>query len=254
VPAGDAPVEFTPPLRNGAASSAGSSAAHSSSAGQDGDSAKLECRYIVIEWQSAAFSDKGAFDKEKVNNDEASNSGVGCGRKPAGAVAGGGGVELRSCLDLFSREETLDADNVWYCPRCKDFRQATKKIQFWSLPPVLVLQIKRFSAQGMWRRKNETNVNFPFHLDLGSYVLHPAEDGDEYELISVSNHYGNTGGGHYTAFAKHSDVWHEFNDSSTTVVEADKVITPAAYVLMYAKRTVMKSKAPDEPVAMVEEP
>ena len=88
------------------------------------------------------------------------------------------------------------------------------------------------------------------------YVLHPAEDGDEYELIGVSNHYGSTGGGHYTAFAKHSGSWHEFNDSTTSSVEPDAVITPAAYVLFYAKRSVLGSSAPaaEDPMPMVEEP
>jgi len=26
-----------------------------------------------------------------------------------------------------------------------------------------------------------------------------------YDLVAVSNHFGSTGGGHYTAFAKHSE-------------------------------------------------
>jgi len=192
----------------------------------------------MIEWQSGAFSSRGRYDDKKVN-DEA-NKGVGCGRKAVGTKAGGAGVSLRACLDLFSREETLDADNAWYCPRCKEHREATKKIQFWSLPSVLVLQIKRFSAQGMWRRKNETRVDFPFELDLSPYALHRSANGDEYDLVAVSNHFGSTGGGHYTAFAKHSltDTWYEFNDSSTSRTEPEAVVTPAAYVLVYMKRGV----------------
>ena len=59
-----------------------------------------------------------------------------------------------------------------------------------------------------------------------------------YELTAVSNHYGSTGGGHYTAFAKHSDSgqWYKFDDSHTSAVEAKDVVTPAAYVLIYARR------------------
>ena len=64
---------------------------------------------------------------------------------------------------------------------------------------------------------------------LSEDVNHQFAGGDEYELIGVSNHYGNTGGGHYTAFAKHADSWHEFNDSNTSSVEPDAVITPAAF-------------------------
>jgi ubiquitin carboxyl-terminal hydrolase 4/11/15 len=39
------------------------------------------------------------------------------------------GVDLLQCLELFSREETLDADNAWYCPQCKEHREASKKIE-----------------------------------------------------------------------------------------------------------------------------
>ena len=154
---------------------------------------------------------------------------------------------MRQCLELFSREETLDADNAWYCPQCKAHREARKKIQFWSLPDVLVLQLKRFSAQGMWRRKNDTPVDFPFHIDLAPHVLHPSArnaDGTTtgaymYDLVACSNHYGSTGGGHYTAYANNnlSDSWYKFDDSHTsTVEEPSAIVTPAAYVLFYLRR------------------
>ena len=55
--------------------------------------------------------------------DEAERSGIGCGRTPIGERSEGNGgapnVQLRACLELFSREETLDAENAWYCDRCK---------------------------------------------------------------------------------------------------------------------------------------
>ena len=59
-----------------------------------------------------------------------------------------------------------------------------------------------------------------------------------YDLQAVSNHYGSTGGGHYTAFARHSESgqWHKFDDSHTAAVEPKDVCTPAAYVLIYVRR------------------
>ena len=116
---------------------------------------------------------------------------------------------------------------------------------------MLVVHLKRFSAQGMWRRKNDTPVDFPFEIDLSPYCLacHDAANGGAaggraapdplwYDLIAVSNHYGSTGGGHYTAFAKHSESgqWHKFDDSHTAAVEPKDVVTPAAYVLFYVRR------------------
>ena len=120
--------------------------------------------------------------------------------------------------------------------------------QFWSLPDVLVMQLKRFSAQGMWRRKNDTPVRFPLELDLAAHVMHPSARGGAngsttnaylYDLIACSNHYGSTGGGHYTAFAKNSlsGDWYKFDDSHTSLVEdVSSIITPAAYVLIYMRR------------------
>jgi ubiquitin carboxyl-terminal hydrolase 4/11/15 len=34
---------------------------------------------------------------------------------------------------------------MWYCPTCKEHRQATKKLELWRVPEVLVVHLKRFS-------------------------------------------------------------------------------------------------------------
>ena len=261
VPYTDEPCEFAAPGRGGGSSySPGST--YGSLGGGASTEAKLESRHIVLEWMAPAFSARGHYDRAKVEADEADKSGIGCGRTPAGErgpAAGSNGVELTACLELFSREETLDAENAWYCDRCKDFREATKKLQIWSLPSILVVHLKRFSAQGMWRRKNDQPVDFPFEIDLAPYCLEcqqPNGNGNGnghtapvmYDLMSVSNHYGSTGGGHYTAFARHSDSgqWHKFDDSHTGAVEPKDVVTPAAYVLMYGRRGGSKPRASPE--------
>jgi hypothetical protein len=245
--ASDEACEFATPGRGGSTYYSSSTASTSSSAT---DEAKLESRMLVLEWQAAAFGEGGAYKRDKVEKDEADKFGVVCGQTPAGERGAAGGVELEQCLEKFSEEEALDAENTWYCDKCKEHRQATKKLQIWSLPPVLVLHIKRFSAQGMWRRKNDTPVNFPYTIDLRPFVLHFPDDVDTtYELQAVSNHYGSTGGGHYTAFAKHSEtkVWHKFDDSHTAVVDAKDVVTAAAYVLIYVRRGFhMDSRASPE--------
>ena len=56
--------------------------------------------------------------------------GIQAGHKPPSEKNGAAvGVDLLQCLELFSREETLDADNAWYCPQCKEHREACKKIE-----------------------------------------------------------------------------------------------------------------------------
>ena len=36
---------------------------------------------------------------------------------------------IPQCLEEFMAEETLSSDNLWRCPRCKDFRQASKRFE-----------------------------------------------------------------------------------------------------------------------------
>ena len=69
-----------------------------------------------------------------------------------------------------------------------------------------------------------------------------------YELCGVVEHAGSFKGGHYTAFAKHSESgqWHKFDDSHTGAVEPKDVVTPAAYVLMYGRRGGSKPRASPE--------
>ena len=38
------------------------------------------------------------------------------------------GITLDDCLNEFGKEETLSENNAWYCPKCKEHRQAQKKI------------------------------------------------------------------------------------------------------------------------------
>ncbi|KAG5255304.1 ubiquitin carboxyl-terminal hydrolase family protein [Salix suchowensis] len=152
-------------------------------------------------------------------------------------------VSLFSCLEAFLTEEPLGPDDMWYCPSCKEHRQATKKLDLWMLPDVLVFHLKRFSYSRYLKNKLDTFVDFPIHnLDLSKYLK---KDGQShtYELFAISNHYGGLGGGHYTAFAKLIDEnrWYSFDDSRVSPVNEADIKTSAAYVLFY-KRVMTKSK------------
>lgn len=47
-------------------------------------------------------------------------------------------ISLDSCLKAFTSEEELGEDELYYCSKCKTHRLATKKLDLWRLPPVLV--------------------------------------------------------------------------------------------------------------------
>lgn len=46
-----------------------------------------------------------------------------------------------------------------YCSRCKEFHNASKKMDVWRLPPILAIQLKRFQYTQYSRRKLRNNVH-----------------------------------------------------------------------------------------------
>ncbi|KAI0439249.1 hypothetical protein F4803DRAFT_52004 [Xylaria telfairii] len=135
------------------------------------------------------------------------------------------GLTLDECLDEFERDEVLSEQDMWYCPRCKEHRRASKKLDLWKTPDILVIHLKRFSSSGYRRDKLETLVEFPTeNLDITSRVFQKEEGKQEkYDLIGVDCHYGGLGGGHYTAYAKNfiDGQWYSYN----------------AYMLFYRRRS-----------------
>lgn len=149
---------------------------------------------------------------------------------------------LSDCLLHFSNEEKMTGDSRWFCPRCKQKREATKRIVVWRLPQVLIIHLKRFHYQGIWRNKISTNVSFPLvNLDMSRYLSGPRScDGNintTYNLFAVCNHYGTLDGGHYTAYCKNmaSRSWYKFDDCEVSEISPSSIQSPAAYLLFYAK-------------------
>ncbi|KAJ3415870.1 CSN-associated deubiquitinating enzyme Ubp12 [Chytridiales sp. JEL 0842] len=168
-------------------------------------------------------------------------------------------ITLQDCLNEFMKEEIMGDDDTWYCPRCKEHKKIKKKLDIWSVPETLVFHLKRFSNTGRGFRSMSANkidalVDAPINgLDLTDLILgrkhaiqHKVDgadaDGDDrliYDLYAVSNHFGGLGGGHYTAYAKNGldNQWYNFDDSHVSKTSEDSVMTPAAYLLFYQRRT-----------------
>ncbi|CAF4593958.1 unnamed protein product [Rotaria socialis] len=147
---------------------------------------------------------------------------------------------LLDCFKHFTKKEVLSDDDLWYCTKCTELKKATKKIDLWLLPKVLIVQLTRFSQTGDSWNKNDLLIDCPIDdLDLSQYVLNPTEKAKaKYNLIAVSNHMGDVGGGHYTAYAKnsHDKKWHIFDDSSVSAINETGVISKAAYILIYQQQ------------------
>ncbi|XP_052359263.1 ubiquitin carboxyl-terminal hydrolase 32-like, partial [Oncorhynchus keta] len=70
-------------------------------------------------------------------------------------------ISLDSCLKAFTSEEELGEDELYYCSKCKTHRLATKKLDLWRLPPILIVHLKRFQfVNGRWI-KSQKIVQFP---------------------------------------------------------------------------------------------
>uniref|UniRef100_A0A674DNU4 Ubiquitin carboxyl-terminal hydrolase n=1 Tax=Salmo trutta TaxID=8032 RepID=A0A674DNU4_SALTR len=135
--------------------------------------------------------------------------------------------KLKDCIELFTTKEKLGAEDPWYCPNCKVHQQATKKLDLWSLPPVLVVHLKRFSYSRYMRDKLDSLVDFPLgDMEMSEFLIDPNAGPCRYDLIAVSNHYGGMGGGHYTAYAKNKDddKWYNFDDSSVSPANKDQIV------------------------------
>ncbi|KAI4824716.1 hypothetical protein KUCAC02_013211 [Chaenocephalus aceratus] len=152
-------------------------------------------------------------------------------------------VQLQECIELFTTMETLEEENPWYCPVCKKHQLATKKLDLWFLPEVLIIHLKRFSYTKFTREKLDSIVDFPLReLDFSGCLLRKSQSNGEppsrYDLIAVSNHYGGLRDGHYTSYARNKDngQWYYFDDSKVTYAREDQIVTNAAYVLFYQRQ------------------
>jgi ubiquitin carboxyl-terminal hydrolase 4/11/15 len=159
------------------------------------------------------------------------------------------GSHIKDCLEFFRKPEKLDKDNSWYCNVCKDHVEATKTIEIYKTPAILIFCLQRFKSRGIYLKdKLEDKIDFPVHdLDMKPYVLyHKDAQGNNtdllYDLYAVSNHTGSLAFGHYTAYAKNheSGIWYDYNDSSVSLVSSRnderEVVTGEAYVLYYIRK------------------
>nr|XP_023823872.1 ubiquitin carboxyl-terminal hydrolase 2-like [Salvelinus alpinus] len=151
------------------------------------------------------------------------------------AKKGSGEVSLTDCMRLFTKEDVLDGDEKPTCYRCKTRRKCTKKFTIQKFPQILVLHLKRFSENRVRTSKLSTYVNFPLkELDMREFCSENSMN-TVYNLYAVSNHSGNTLGGHYTAYCRNPALgeWYSYNDSRVSPMSSSQVRSSDAYVLFY---------------------
>ncbi len=146
----------------------------------------------------------------------------------------------KECLEMFLQKENMVGECKWKCPRCKAYREAVKKIDIWKLPQYLIIHLKRFKYQGLWRDKISTYVDFPLeNLQLDKFTMGRTSDSkkNNYTLIGVTNHIGTLDGGHYTAYCRHlvNDRWFKYDDMEVKEVQDQSTIkSSSSYILFYS--------------------
>ena len=146
---------------------------------------------------------------------------------------------LSDCFDLYVAGEILDGENAWYNEKTQQKQSVQKKISYWSLPTILVIDLKRFNAQN---RKNQILVSFPLeNFDLSKYVVGYKKENYVYDLYGICNHNGGVNGGHYSAFIKNANgKWYDFNDTFVKeVVDLNHLISQKAYCFFYRKKSIV---------------
>ena len=141
------------------------------------------------------------------------------------------------CLDLYVTGEILEGENAWYNDKTQEKESVRKRIRFWSLPNVLVIDFKRFNSNN---QKKQTFIDFPLeNLDLSKYIIGYKKNSYKYDLFGVCNHSGSALGGHYTSYVKNANgKWYHFNDTHVSEVGLKQsIVSNKAYVLFYRKKT-----------------
>ncbi|KAG7470530.1 hypothetical protein MATL_G00114750 [Megalops atlanticus] len=131
------------------------------------DRAALGNAYIAVDWDPTALHLRYQTSQERIVEEHAS---VEQSRRAQAEP-----ISLDSCLRAFTSEEELGEDELYYCSKCHAHRLATKKLDLWRLPPILIVHLKRFQfVNGRWI-KSQKIVKFPREKFDPSAFLAPRE-------------------------------------------------------------------------------
>uniref|UniRef100_A0A2R9ASU9 ubiquitinyl hydrolase 1 n=1 Tax=Pan paniscus TaxID=9597 RepID=A0A2R9ASU9_PANPA len=117
------------------------------------DRAFIGNAYIAVDWDPTALHLRYQTSQERVVDEHES---VEQSRRAQAEP-----INLDSCLRAFTSEEELGENEMYYCSKCKTHCLATKKLDLWRLPPILIIHLKRFQfVNGRWI-KSQKIVKFP---------------------------------------------------------------------------------------------
>ncbi|CAG5116325.1 unnamed protein product, partial [Candidula unifasciata] len=144
---------------------------------------------------------------------------------------------VEEALSKFVKPETLDNENAYKCPKCKNKVRAQKRFSIEKAPNVLTLQLNRFDFHHHLSGKINRFIKYPEKINLRSYMSQRVGEPILYHLYGVLVHSGHSSEhGHYYSFVKSpSKTWYCMNDSIVHQAGSNSVFSADAYVLFYAR-------------------
>ena len=148
---------------------------------------------------------------------------------------------LYDCFVHYCEGERMEGENAWFNEETKQYQAVQKRIMYWSLPNIMIIDLKRVQYTERGPVKVTIPVEIPLHsLDLSTFVRGYKRESYIYDLYAVCNHHGNfSKSGHYTATIRSADdIWYNFNDETVkqTDIKSDAITSNIPYCLFYRKR------------------
>jgi ubiquitin C-terminal hydrolase len=152
-------------------------------------------------------------------------------------------VTLFDCFNKQCECELLEGDNAWFNEKENKKQNVNKRLLFWSLPNIMIIDIKRFiTSMNGKTKKNQQFIDIPINnVDFSKYVEGYAKETYIYDLYAICNHHGQIDGGHYSATIRTSNgKWYNFNDTQVTeILVNDNIISGnTPYCLFYRKKKI----------------
>lgn len=157
--------------------------------------------------------------------------------------------KLSDCFTEFTKLEVFEKGDEWRCNQCHKKVQAIKTltIDTTKLPPVMVIQLKRFAYDKKTKQMNKisTPITFPLTIDASTFIesTNVTDQTHVYDLFGIIVQNGSLSGGHYWAYVKDviDSKWYKCDDSSVSEADikpiADSGLDGSAtpYILFYRK-------------------
>lgn len=169
-------------------------------------------------------------------------------------------TDVQFLFDRYCRDETLEGDNQYHCEVCGCKQDASRRVRFEKVPPLLNIQLSRYTydMKTFAKKKVSEKVLLPLEMHVSSET-EGSETEHRYVLCAVMIHKGKSAySGHYIAQAMDwtTGSWFEFNDTHVKLLKdgpecstdaasqtADHKKTPTgsqdAYNLYYVEETFL---------------